>query len=81
MISGTYISRPTSLKTQQDTTQQQHNDWSKLPGQGQLTQYHSAAAEFWKKREYKGLEANIGRNDASAAFQGQSGIASDYGNK
>jgi diphthamide biosynthesis protein 2 len=94
MISGTYVSRPTSLKSKNRnnniikegiTNPHQHgttateNDLSNLPGQGQLTEYHSAAAEFWKKREYKGLEANIGKNDANAAIQGQSGIASDYG--
>jgi len=89
MISGTYVSRPTSslqpnnIKNlddhSNDSTTENNNDMSSIPGQGQLTKYHSAAAEFWKKREYKGLEANIGRNDTNAAIQGQSGIASDYG--
>ena len=49
------------------------------PGNGQLTQYKSEAAEFWKQREYKGLEANVGKDEVKAAIVGQTGIASDYG--
>lgn len=50
-----------------------------FPGQGQIMEYHSEAAEFFKKREYQGLEANIGETEAKAAVQGQAGIASNYG--
>ena len=54
-------------------------DLQALPGAGQVTKYCSNAAEFWSRREYKGLEADIGANGVKAAVKGQSGIASDYG--
>ncbi|KAL7485539.1 hypothetical protein ACHAW6_011141 [Cyclotella cf. meneghiniana] len=54
-------------------------DLQSLPGKGQLLEYRSEAAEFLKNREYKGLEANVGRNEAKAAVIGKSGIASNYG--
>lgn len=73
-ITGTYVSNPMSLK-------QSSHDVSTMPGGGQMTEYKSEAAEYWKKREYKGLEANIGKDEAKPAILGQSGIASDYGNK
>jgi len=80
MISGTYISKPVSLKSQKQK-QQDMNDANleEKPGKGQMTEYKSAASEFWKKREYKGLEAQIGKDEAMAATKGQTGIASDYG--
>jgi len=77
MVSGTYVSKPVSLKSHRKA--QETNNLESLPGQGQMTEYKSEAAEFWKKREYKGLEAKIGKDDAKAAVQGQTGIASDYG--
>lgn len=49
------------------------------PGQGQITEYSSAAAEVWKNREYQGLQSNIGRSKVEPAKPGQVGIASDYG--
>ena len=52
-----------------------------LPGKGQMIEYSSEAAEFLKKREYQGLEANVGQTEAKAAVLGQVGIASDYGEK
>ena len=73
-ITGTYVSNPLSVK-------QSNHDVSSMPGGGQMTEYKSEAAEYWKKREYKGLEANIGKNEAKPAILGQTGIASDYGNK
>ena len=77
MVSGTYVTKPVSLKSQRKT--QESSNLESLPGQGQVTEYKSEAAEFWKKREFKGLEAKIGKDDAKAAVQGQTGIASDYG--
>ena len=50
-----------------------------MPGKGQMIEYSSEAAEFLKKREYQGLEANVGQTEAKAAVLGQVGIASDYG--
>ena len=44
-----------------------------------MIEYSSEAAEFLKKREYQGLEANVGQTEAKAAVLGQVGIASDYG--
>ena len=77
MVSGTYVSKPVSLKSSRKA--QETKNLESLPGKGQITEYKSEAAEFWKKREYKGLEAKIGKDDAKAAVQGQTGIASDYG--
>ena len=54
-------------------------DLQSLPGGGQVTEYKSGAAEFWQEREYKGLEAAVGATAVKAAVQGQTGIASDYG--
>jgi diphthamide biosynthesis protein 2 len=56
-------------------------DLAALPGKGQLATYKSEAADYLKKREYQGLEANIGKTEVHAAVPGQSGIASDYGNR
>jgi len=56
-------------------------DLTALPGKGQVTAYRSEAADYLKKREYQGLEANIGKDEAHAAVKGQTGIASDYGNR
>ena len=76
VVTGTYVSkskRPESVsKTGRDQNLEQ------LPGGGQMTEYRSEAAEYWKRREYKGLEANIGRNEVRAAVKGQVGIASNY---
>eukprot|EP00957_Ditylum_brightwellii_P147932 11264145-Ditylum_brightwellii.AAC.1 len=52
-----------------------------LPGKGQVIQYQSEGAEFLKRREYKGLEANIGQDEAKAAVKGKVGIASNYGQR
>ncbi len=82
MISGTYVSKPTSLKAQKKALNSANSsNLESLPGQGQMTEYKSEAAEFWKNREYKGLEAQIGKDEAKAATKGQTGIASDYGSK
>lgn len=51
---------------------------SALPGKGQLTTYNSKGAEFLQKREFQGLETQIGQTDVHAALPGQSGIASNY---
>ena len=50
-----------------------------FPGKGQIVEYTSEAAEFLKKREYQGMEANVGQTEVKAAVLGQVGIASDYG--
>jgi diphthamide biosynthesis protein 2 len=52
-----------------------------LPGQGQITAYESAGAEFLAKREYRGLQADVGVEEAKAAVEGSTGIASDYGHR
>ncbi|KAL7498440.1 hypothetical protein ACHAWT_008852 [Skeletonema menzelii] len=71
MISGKY--EQSRSATANDTNLQS------LPGKGQMIEYSSEAAEFLKKREYQGLEANVGQTEAKAAVLGQVGIASDYG--
>jgi diphthamide biosynthesis protein 2 len=52
-----------------------------LPGQGTLSKYTSAAADFLKKREYQGLQVNAGETKVEAAKMGQQGIASNYGER
>ena len=73
LISGKYID---SKKPSEAVV-----DLSALPGKGQLAAYKSEAANHLKKREYQGLQTNIGKDKAHAAVPGQSGIASDYGNR
>jgi len=73
MISGKY--------EQSRTTKHSKNDLRALPGQGKMVEYRSEAAEFLKRREYQGLEANVGETEAKAAVLGQVGIASNYGEK
>jgi len=72
MISGKY----------EQSRAPKHNaptDLKELPGQGQITEYRSEAAEFLKRRQYQGLEANVGQTEAKPAVLGQAGIASNYG--
>jgi hypothetical protein len=59
-----------------------------LPGKGVLTQYSSAAADFLSHRTYQGLQLTVTDKDneedgepIQAAIPGQSGIASNYGNR
>jgi len=69
-------------KVQRSAVSQEDQDLSlllELPGQGQMTEYSSAAAEVWKNREYQGLQSNIGQSKVEPAKPGQVGIASDYG--
>ncbi|KAG7339318.1 DPH2: diphthamide biosynthesis protein 2 [Nitzschia inconspicua] len=49
-----------------------------LPGQGQIMEYKSEAANFLKQREYHGLDTMVGQTEAKAAVRGLSGIASNY---
>jgi diphthamide biosynthesis protein 2 len=80
MISGTYVSKPNTINKQHaEMNNDDEKDLQNFPGSGQLTEYKSEAAEFWKKREYKGLDANIGKDKVKPAVMGQTGIASDYG--
>ena len=77
MISGTYVSKPLSRKLKQQEVLDKNNNINL--SESQMVEYKSDAAEFWKKREYKGLEAKIGQTEVKAATEGQCGIASDYG--
>ena len=45
---------------------------------GQLTVFHSAAAEYLQKREYKGLVRGVEENAEMGIRQGQYGIAAGY---
>lgn len=80
-ISGRYESKGSGRKGDNVKKGQyeQGSDLQALPGSGQVVEYRSGAAEFWNKREYKGLEANVGQNEVKAAVKGMTGIASDYG--
>ena len=81
MISGTYVSKPIpqGRKQRKGGTNDDNKDAEGSNSGGQMVEYKSEAAEFWKKREYKGLEAKIGQTEVRAATKGQTGIASDYG--
>ena len=52
-----------------------------LPGKGALITYNSAAADFLKTREYKGLQVDAGKTEVKAAVVGQDGIASHYNDR
>jgi len=75
MISGKYESSTAKVSSKDDL------NLNVLPGKGQVIQYQSEGAEFLKRREYKGLEANIGQDEAKAAVKGKVGIASNYGQR
>lgn len=80
MITGTYVSKPTTMKENQFKASSQDTITTKeKQDEGQIVEYKSGAAEFLKKREYRGLEAKIGQTAIAAAIEGQTGIASDYG--
>jgi len=81
MISGTFISMSKNRTRQSKINDGCESNLALQPGGGQLIQYRSEAAEFLKQREYKGLDAQIGQKVAESATQGQTGIASDYGNR
>ena len=49
-----------------------------LPGEGKLVKFESAAADFMKNREYRGLDPEIGKTEVKKASKGLSGIASYY---
>ena len=53
-------------------------DLNAFPGQGKLIEYSSEAAEYLKKRNYRGLEAKVGETAIKGAVLGKVGIASDY---
>ncbi|VEU36802.1 unnamed protein product [Pseudo-nitzschia multistriata] len=71
MITGRYESRKSK-------TSSNDLDLRALPGQGQVTEYKSEAANFLKQREYQGLESKVGETEAKAAVLGMRGIASGY---
>lgn len=73
LVTGTFESAP--AKDSGET------NLAATAGQGQLTTYHSAAADFLKKREYQGLEVQAGLTEVHTAIKGQEGIASDYGDR
>ena len=45
---------------------------------GQLTVFHSAAAEYLQRREYKGLVRSVGEDAEMEIKQGQFGVAAGY---
>ena len=70
LISGKYVD-----------SKKEELDLAALPGKGQVAAYKSEASNHLRNREYQGLEANIGKDEAHEAVPGQTGIASDYGNR
>lgn len=52
-----------------------------LRSDGTLALNSSYGAGFLANRSWKGLEQNLGRNDAKVAEEGRSGIASNYENE
>ena len=75
LVTGKYEESKKVVSGKEDT------DLSALPGKGQLTAYDSQAVEFFKQREYQGLQTDTGKTEVKAAIPGQSGIASDYGDR
>ena len=75
LVTGKYVDFKKTSAADSDV------DLTVLPGKGQVAAYKSEAADYLKHREYQGLEVNIGKNQVHAALPGQSGVASDYGNR
>lgn len=73
-----YFSLVTGKYVQKSSTTTEALDLELLPGQGQVTEYRSEAANFLKQREYRGLESLEGQSEVKAAIAGQKGIASNY---
>jgi len=72
MVTGRYESRKQRGSNNHDL------DLAALPGQGQVTEYKSEAANFLRQREYQGLETMVGQTEVKPAVLGMRGIASDY---
>lgn len=47
-------------------------------GSGQLTVFHSPAAEYLQNREFKGLIRSVGEDAEMEIMKGQYGVAADY---
>jgi len=75
-----YYSLVTGQYERAPARQDKREDLLILPGQGQLMEYKSAAADFFKNREYQGLEIH-GDSEPHAAKEGQTGIAAKYGDR
>merc|ERR1719223_2380008 len=69
MISGTSVSKPTPILLQSNSTKESDSTNTSTTN-GQIIEYKSEAAEFWKQREYKGLESQIGNSEIKAAVKG-----------
>jgi diphthamide synthase subunit DPH2 len=81
MISGRYeMSKAIDATSERNASASRSStmDLEALPGQGRLVEYRSEAAEFLKRREYRGLEAKVGETEVKAAVLGMAGIASEY---
>ena len=80
-VSGRYESIVQKKGSERNKTDALQKDLSTMPGQGVLTTYKSAAAEFLKQREYQGLQIQPGQTKVQVATVGQDGIASKYNNR
>ena len=76
LVTGRYEAAPKSREQLPKSV-----DLTALPGEGQLTTYNSATAEFFKQREYQGLQVQAGATHVQVAQPGQQGIASNYGER
>jgi len=79
LISGGYESSTKFKDKEQERSEK--DETNETSGNGQIIAYHSEAAEFFKRREYQGLQSKIGESEVAAAVKGQVGIASDYGDR
>ena len=82
LVMGQYVQKSSTTKS---GSNDEDVDLKALPGKGQLTTYGpSAAGEFLKRREYRGLvrvneeDNNEGETKVRPAIQGRDGIASEY---
>jgi hypothetical protein len=56
-------SYPNSNQINMETSSSTTMELAKSFHGGQIIEYQSEAAEFWKRREYKGLEAMVGKTE------------------
>jgi diphthamide biosynthesis protein 2 len=75
LVTGGYMSKNCPTRA----TESKDLDLKNLPGQGQVMEYKSEAANFLRQREYQGLQSKVGQTEVKAAIPGLNGIASNYG--
>jgi diphthamide biosynthesis protein 2 len=78
LVTGGYVAKVAAASASGGGTGPADRNLRDFPGQGQVVEYKSEAANFLRRREFQGLQSKVGETAARAASQGLTGIASDY---